>query len=124
MHAIRFHLRAPERPEDHPTAPPSPSPPTPAPALVTPSPEAVRDALARALPAPARLEHTRILVGPGTVDGVAFLLADNLLAAEAAVTVACTTLTGPAGPLPGWQVPHCTLDTLLALGLHDLPTYP
>ncbi|MFD5461543.1 hypothetical protein ACFWIQ_01780 [Kitasatospora sp. NPDC127059] len=112
MHAIRFHLRAPQ----HPDGPPA----TPHP----PSPEAVRDALARGLPAPARIEHARILVEPTAVDGVAFVLADGLLTAEAALTAACTTLTGRAGLLPDWRVPHCALDTLLALGLHELPTVP
>ncbi|MGW2373213.1 MULTISPECIES: hypothetical protein [Kitasatospora] len=105
MHAIRFHLRAPYRPDGPPTAPPPPSP------------EAVRDGLARGLPVPARIEHARILTGPGAVDGVAFVLADDLLAAEAALTAACATLTGRSGPLPDWDVPHCALDTLLALGL-------
>ncbi|MFJ7244155.1 hypothetical protein ACIQWA_05840 [Kitasatospora sp. NPDC098652] len=110
MHAIRFHLRAPDRPDR-----PVPHPP---------SPEAVRDGLARGLPAGARIEHARILVGPDAVDGIAFVLADGLLAAEAALTVACAAATGPAGPLPGWLVPHCALDTLLALGLHELPACP
>ncbi|MFH9349022.1 hypothetical protein [Kitasatospora sp. NPDC017646] len=104
MHAIRFHLRGPE----HPDGPP-------------PAPEAVRDGLALGVPAPARIEHARILTGPGVVDGVAFVLADNLLAAEAALIAACATLTGRAGPLPGWDVPHCALDTVLALGPHGLP---
>ncbi|MBD0690026.1 hypothetical protein [Streptomyces sp. CBMA123] len=112
MHAIRFHLRAPEHPAGPPTAP------------HPPSPEAVRDGLARGLPAPARIEHARILVGPAAVDGVAFVLADGLLAAEAALTAACAALTDQAGLLPGWRVPHCALDTLLALGLHELPAFP
>ncbi|MEU7090537.1 hypothetical protein [Kitasatospora aureofaciens] len=108
MHAIRFHLRAPDRPDGPPTS----------------TPGAVHEGLARGLPAPARIEHARILTGPGTVDGVAFVLADNLLAAEAALAAACATLTGPTGPLPHWDVPHCALDTLLALGLHELPACP
>ncbi|MFJ4187252.1 hypothetical protein [Kitasatospora sp. NPDC089509] len=132
MHVIRFHLRAPERPDDPSTDrfPPTdrlaPTDRLPAAAHGPrpPSPEAVRDGLACALPARARLEHSRILVGPGAVDGIAFVLADGPLVAEAALTVACTALTGPAGPLPDWQVSHCALDTLLALGLHELPAFP
>ncbi|MFJ8476147.1 hypothetical protein [Kitasatospora sp. NPDC094011] len=126
MHVIRFHLRAPERPDAPSTDrfPPTDRFPAAAHGPQPPSPEAVRDGLAGALPARARLEHSRILVGPAAVDGIAFVLADGPLAAEAALTVACTALTGPAGPLPDWQVSHCALDTLLALGLHELPAFP
>ncbi|MFG3225790.1 hypothetical protein ACGF07_13550 [Kitasatospora sp. NPDC048194] len=102
MHAIRFHLRAPD------DTPGVEQPPTP---------EALRAGLARALGGAARIDHARILVGPGTVDGVVFVLADHLLAAEAAVITGCANLTGPGSLLPGWRVPHCAVDTLLALGL-------
>ncbi|MFF2073843.1 hypothetical protein ACFVXG_03710 [Kitasatospora sp. NPDC058162] len=108
MHAIRFHLRAPT----HRDGPPPPSP------------ETLRSGLACGLPAGARIEHAHLQVGPGTVDGVAFVLADDLLTAEAALTLACTALTEPTGPLPGWHLAHCALDTLLALGVHELPVFP
>ncbi|MGW3043571.1 hypothetical protein ACWC9T_26785 [Kitasatospora sp. NPDC001159] len=109
MHAIRFHLSAPD--DDPATERP-------------PTPESFRDGLARAVHGPARIGHARILVGPGTVDGVVFVLADHLLAAEAAVTAACAELTGAGGLLPGWRVPHCAVDTLLALGQYELPACP
>ncbi|GAB7188197.1 hypothetical protein ATKI12_8028 [Kitasatospora sp. Ki12] len=124
MHAIRFHLRAPDGPArlprgtDHPT------------------PETVREGLERGLatgpeqgPAggPAgdgqsgprsrvRIGHARILTGPGTVDAMVFTLADRPSTAEAALTAACAGLTGPAGPLPGWRLAHCALDGPLTPG--------
>ncbi|MFF7992112.1 hypothetical protein ACFZDG_20235 [Kitasatospora xanthocidica] len=144
MHAIRFHLRAPDglarlpRGTDHPT------------------PETVREGLERSLaeapeqgaandpergpehrpergaasgpergpegdgqsgpPAPVRIGHARILTGPGTVDAMVFTLADRPSAAEAALAAACAGLTDPAGPLPGWRLTHCALDTPLAPG--------
>ncbi|MFJ8621338.1 hypothetical protein ACIRD3_00660 [Kitasatospora sp. NPDC093550] len=137
MHAIRFHLRAPDdaRSAHQPTRPPRPAPPTrparPAPPTrparpappAQPAPEAVRDGLERGLRGPVRLEHARILVGPGTVDGVVFTLADHLFTAEAALADACAGLTGPDGPLPGWRVAHCAVDGWFAPGPHE-PSHP
>ncbi|MEU9040528.1 MULTISPECIES: hypothetical protein [unclassified Kitasatospora] len=103
MHLIRFHLRAPDRPRS----------------ADQPTPEAVRDGLERGLRGPVRIGHARILAGPGTVDAMAFTLADHPLTAETALTAACAELTGPDGPLPDWRVAHCAADDWLALGLHE-----
>ncbi|MER7765520.1 hypothetical protein [Kitasatospora sp. NPDC096140] len=103
MHAIRFHLRAPGGPQG----------------ADRPTPEAVREGLEHGLLGPVRIEHARILAGPGTVDAVVFTLADHPLTAEAALAVACAELTGAAGPLRGWRVAHCALDSWVALGLHE-----
>ncbi|WP_188299448.1 hypothetical protein [Streptomyces sp. CBMA156] len=108
MHPIRVQLHAPAG--------------TPA-GVVPPSPESLRDGLERGLGGPVRIEHARILTGPVAVDAVVFVLAGSLLTAESAVAAACTALTGPEGPLPGWLVSHCAADSWLALGLHELPTY-
>ncbi|MFJ9691297.1 hypothetical protein [Kitasatospora sp. NPDC101183] len=107
MHVIRLQLRAPDGgPHER----------------RTPAPGAVCDGLERALPGPDRIDHARVLTGPGTVDAVLFVLAPGVLAAEAAVGAACGELTGPLGALPGWSVPHCALDSRLALGLYELPS--
>ncbi|MFD8750251.1 hypothetical protein ACFV0O_04615 [Kitasatospora sp. NPDC059577] len=103
MHAIRFHLRAPDGPRS----------------TDQPTPESVRDGLERGLRGPVRVGHARIVAGPGTVDAVVFTLADDLITAEAALTAACAELVGTDGPLPGWRVAHCGLDTWLTLGPYE-----
>ncbi|MFI6152914.1 hypothetical protein ACIBCA_09495 [Kitasatospora sp. NPDC051170] len=73
MHVIRLQLRAPDGgPQER----------------RTPAAGAVSDGLERALPGPVRIDHARVLTGPGTVDAMLFVLAERLLVAEASVAAA------------------------------------
>ncbi|MFF1903466.1 hypothetical protein [Kitasatospora sp. NPDC058218] len=83
---------------------------------------ALRDGLERVLREPARLDHARIRTAAGALDGVAFVSAPGLLAAEAGLRAACAELARPQGPLAGWLLRHCEADPWLTLGLHEQPT--
>ncbi|MEV4558567.1 hypothetical protein AB0K51_16475 [Kitasatospora sp. NPDC049285] len=82
----------------------------------------VRDALLRLPLDGARMCHARVVSAHGGLAAVCFLAAVSLLAAERSLRAAAALLTGPEGPLPGWELVRCEADPWIALGLHEAST--